>query len=253
VPDEANNGTQNVAIYRMASAPPVFSGTATGGLAFFQAGAPSATPMPCAVSFETGEWVGVLGACGTATMLNSYATPVGPFASSVLGAPTTLTRMLTQTNLVTSQGTAAYSAETAAALSRVILGVSACTSVAYGTGSPSGLGPAAPTLRTGTLPFLGSTATMIVNNQDANMIGLVAVGSGRANLPTPFGTVLLGSIGGTDVIPILPLNIGDNSYSFTVPNNPALNGAGPFNWQNANLAPGGQFALSNGLEWFLAP
>ncbi|HEX5054554.1 MAG TPA: PKD domain-containing protein [Planctomycetota bacterium] len=255
VPDETAFGVQNVALYRLAGAPPVFSASATGGLEFYQGGAPSGTPIPCAVSFEAGEYVGVLGACGTATSLrNSYGTPAGPYASSVLGSPMTLTRFLSQTNIVAVNGTGAYSQEPAAAISRVILGVSACTSIAYGAGSPSGAGPAAPVLKTGALPCLGATAVMIVENQDVNAIGLMAIGVGRASVPTPLGTVLLGSI---DVIDVMNggalLNIGSNSYSFNVPNVPALNGTGPYNWQNANLlVPSGQIALSNGLEWFLA-
>ncbi len=255
VPDESNHGLQNIAIYRMAAGAPTFPTTASGGLQFLSVGSPSTTAVTCAVSFDPGEFVGVLGACGDATtMRNSYATPVGPYASSVLGSPTTLTRFLTQTNIVTANGTGAYSQELAGALSRVFLGVSSCTSVPYGAGSPSGLGPVAPTLRTGTLPFLGSNATMIVNNQDALAIGVMAVGTGRANLPFPgIGTILLGTLDATFVMPTVPLAVGDNTFTFPIPNNPALNGAGPLNWQNANInLPNGEFALSNGLEWYLA-
>lgn len=253
VPDEAATGLQNIAIYRLAGAPPIYPGTATGGLDFFQVGAPSSARVACALSFEAGEWVGVLGACGNVVMVQSYGGgPVGPFASSVLGMPAPLTQLRAQANIALSQGANSYSSDPASVISRVILGVSACTSIAYGAGTPSGLGPPAPALRTGTLPLLGSTATILVDNQDLNAIGVLAVGSGRANLPTPLGTELVATIGAVGLIPVLPLGIGSNTFSFVVPNDAALQGQGPFNWQDANLTPSGQVALSNGLEWFLA-
>ncbi|MBL8756263.1 MAG: PKD domain-containing protein [Planctomycetes bacterium] len=244
---------QNVGIYRLTAAPPVYSATATGGLELAALTQPAGVPIPCAVSFDAGEWVGVLGACGTTTMRNSYGTPTGSYASSVLGVPTTLTRFGTQFNINTTGANHPYWQEPTGAISRVILGVSACTSVPYGTGTPSGLGPVAPTLRNGTLPFIGTNATMIVNNQDVAAIGVMAVGTGRANLPVPgIGTILLGTLDATFVMPTLPLAIGDNAFTFAIPNNPALNGAGPLNWQNANInLPNGEFALSNALEWYL--
>lgn len=253
VPDESAHGLQNVALYRLAGAPPPFPGTASGGLEFFQAGTPSGSPIPCAVSFDAGEFVGVIGACGDATtMRSSYGTPAGPFASSVLGQPTTLTRFLTQTNIVTAMGTGAYSEEVAGAVGRVILGVSGCTSLPYGTGSPSGVGPPAPVLTTTSLPFVGSTAVLTVDNQDANAIGFLVVGFGRANTPTPFGTLLVSNIGATLLMNGgAPLNIGPNNHSFPVPNSPIFIGFGPVNWQNGNLLLTGQVATSNGQEWFL--
>jgi hypothetical protein len=244
---------QNVGIFRLTAAPPVYSATGTGGLEFEALNQPANVPIPVALSFDAGQWVGVLGACGTTTMRNSYGTPVGPFASSVLGVPTTLTRFGTQFNINTTGANHPYWQEPTGAISRVILGVSACTSVPYGTGTPSGLGPVAPTLRNGTLPFIGTNATIIVNNQDAVAVGVMAVGTGRANLPIPgIGTILLGTLDATVVMPSIPMVIGDNPFTFAIPNNPALNGAGPINWQNANInLPNGEFALSNALEWFL--
>ncbi|MBK9386243.1 MAG: PKD domain-containing protein [Planctomycetes bacterium] len=255
VPDETGHGLQNVAIYRLAGPVPAFSATASGGLEFYSVGQPSAAPIPCAVSFEAGEWVGVLGACGDAsTMRNSYGTPAGPFVSSIFGSPTTLFRMLTQTNLVTSGGTAPYSSENAAALSRVELGISNSTGLSYGAGTASGSGNAAPTLRTTALPRLGTTAELTVTQQD-NAIGILLLALGRGNLPLPFGTLLIDPLsyqlsitlnGGT------PMNIGATVQQFPVPNDPVLNGAGPVTFQNVNLVPGSpnELSLSNGQEWF---
>ena len=48
------------------------------------------------------------------------------------------------------------------------------------------------------------------------------------------------------------LGPGSYAYTFAVPNNPALVGFGPLNWQAASLVvPTGEFALSNGSEWWL--
>ncbi len=255
VPDESNHGLQNVAIYRLAAAPPAFSGSATGGLEFYSVGQSSALPVACAVSFEAGEWVGVLGACGDAsTMRNSYGTPAGPFQSSIFGAPTTLYRMLTQTNLVTSGGTAPYSSENAAALSRVELGISNATGIAYGAGTPSGSGNPAPTLRTTALPRLGTTAELTVTQQDS-AFGVLLLALGRSNLPLPFGTLLVDPLSYQLSFTLnngAPLNVGDTAQIFPVPNDPVLNGAGPVTFQNVNLVPGSpnQLSLSNGQEWF---
>ncbi|HEU4420095.1 MAG TPA: PKD domain-containing protein, partial [Planctomycetota bacterium] len=185
VPDETSNGTQNVAIFRLAAAPPVYATTATGGLEFVSLSQPSASPIPCAVSFDAGEFVGVLGACGTTTMQNSYATPVGPFASSVLGQSTTLTRFGTQFNINTSGPNQAYWQEPAAAISRVVLGVTACAAIPYGTGSPSGLGPVAPTMRATALPFVGQTAVHSVTQNDALVLQIMVGGFGRLAIPLP--------------------------------------------------------------------
>ncbi len=102
VPDESRNGTQNVEVKRMAAAPPAYPASATGGEVFYANNVPSYQIIPCNLPFQAGDVIGIIGACGTATMHNSYGTPAGPFASSIAGNPVTLTRMGTQTNLNTS-------------------------------------------------------------------------------------------------------------------------------------------------------
>jgi PKD repeat protein len=249
VPDEFGHGQQNVAVYRLPS------GTATtGGLEFASIGLPSAQNIPCVVSFDAGEYVGVLGACGDTTMMhNSYGTPNTPYPSTVLGQPTTLYRFLSQTNLVTTNGNAAYQMASSAQLARVEIAVTPCVGIPYGVGSPSTQAQA-PILSTTALPFLGSTAELTVENFDSNAIGVIAVGIGRANVPTPIGTVLLNNLAGTAAINGGALmNPGSYTFSFAIPNNPALQGFGPVNWQAASLITGSnEFALSNGNEWWLA-
>lgn len=254
VPDEANMGTQNVAIFRMAGPAPTFSATATGGLEFFASNQPSNTNLPCVVSFDAGEHVGVLGSCGTTSGRTSYATPAGPFASSVLGVPCTLTRFGTQYNLFT-QGPAfnyPYWQEVGGAIGRVFLGVTPCAGIPYGAGSPSGAGPAAPTMKCTALPFIGQTATLEVTQNDTNVLSFIVAGFGRASLPSPFGTILINTIVAANVMNgAAVVGPGTYSYTFGVPNDPSFVGLS-INWQNANLlVASGQVSLSNGNEFWL--
>jgi len=118
VPDETGDGTQNVEVFIMSSAPPAFSATATGGSVFYANNQPSANIIPTSITVNPGDWVGVLGACGTSTMRNSYG-PTGTFTSSILGTPVDLNRFITQTNLNTSGGNQPYSANDGGNLGRV--------------------------------------------------------------------------------------------------------------------------------------
>jgi PKD repeat protein len=252
VPDETANGTQNVAIYRLAGVPPVYTATASGGLEFVALNQPSATPIPCAVSFDVGEYVGVLGACGTTTMYSSYANTSVPYASSVLGQACTLARFITQFNINTSGANQPYS-QASGSLSRVVLGVTACAAIPYCVGSPSGLGPAAPTMRATALPFVGQTAVHSVTQNDALVLQLMVGGFGRLAFPLPpFGTICVGSL---DLIDVMnggaPVGPGTTTWSFAVPNLPSLVGVS-INWQNANLViPTGEWSMSNGIEWWI--
>jgi len=138
VPDETNNGIQNVEIIDFGlTAPPVYAATATGTQLFYSVGQPSANILPCSVSCVAGNYYGVLGSCGTTTMYNSYATPAGPFASNVLGTPMTITRFGTQFNINTTGGNHPCWTEPGGAISRVELyvgGPGYASATPYGTG-----------------------------------------------------------------------------------------------------------------------
>jgi len=104
------------------------------------------------------------------------------------------------------------------------------------------------------LPFVGQTATLVIDQQDSNVLGFVAAGFGRANQPTPFGTVLVNNpIFTAPLNGGAPIGPGTQTYNLAVPNNPALTGVGPINWQNVNLIPAtGTFSMSNANEWILS-
>ena len=104
VPDESQQGVQSVEIDRIECFPPPFPGTAQASQLFHASNQPSANIVPCCILVQTGDFIGVLGACGTTTMFTSVAQPQLPFASAILGQPVTLTAILTPTNLSTTAG-----------------------------------------------------------------------------------------------------------------------------------------------------
>ncbi len=131
VPDETNHGLQNVAVYKLAGQP---TGSQTGGLQLYMGGIASNQVIPANISFQANDWVGILGACGDSSMMhNSYGT--GPFQSSVLGQPTTITRFITQTNIVQTQGAGAYS-PSGGSVARVEVYVNGVTLQGSGSGTP---------------------------------------------------------------------------------------------------------------------
>lgn len=137
VPDESSQGTQTVEVMRLPSTPPAYPGTITGTQLFYSTGQPSANIIPVAIPVAPNDFIGILGCCGS-TAANSYATPNGPFVSSIFGNPVTLTRLLTQTNLPTTGGNQPVSQEAAFQIARVEVYIAPAagfaSSVPYGTG-----------------------------------------------------------------------------------------------------------------------
>ena len=135
VPDESKNGKQNVCLYKHTSAPPAYTGTAPLTPLFSKFGEPSSAVIPCSVSYRTGEWFIVIGACGDSTQLkNSYGTS-GVFQSNVLGVPTSLWRCGIQSNIITTAPPHPVWSENAGSPSRVEVYVSSGASIiGAGTG-----------------------------------------------------------------------------------------------------------------------
>jgi hypothetical protein len=118
VPDETGHGLQNVEVYKLASQPPEYGESASGGQVFYKTGVPSGEIIATDLSFSAGDYVGILGAAGDASVMhNSYGN--GPFSSDVLGHPVVLERFLTQSNIVSTGGNQAYSSEQGGSIARV--------------------------------------------------------------------------------------------------------------------------------------
>lgn len=118
VPNETNQTIQNVEVFNMPAAPPVWPASASGGQVFYSVNQPAGQIIPTSIPVQTGDIIGVLGACGTTMMANSQGT-VGPFASSILGMPVNLERFLTQTNINVAGGNQPYSQEPGVPVVRV--------------------------------------------------------------------------------------------------------------------------------------
>jgi hypothetical protein len=118
VPTSAGSGSQYIQLVKFTSAgPPSYSASTTAftTLAFIQH-APNGVINPVNISISTGDIIGVLGQ--DSLNHNSYATPTGPYTSSINGSSVTLTRMLYQGQL-RSGAAGPISQETSAALARV--------------------------------------------------------------------------------------------------------------------------------------
>jgi hypothetical protein len=249
VPDEMKHGLQNVEVFKMTAAPPAFPATVTGGQVFYRAGVPSDQIIPCALPFQAGEWFGVLGGCGDqSTMHSSYGTADPP--SNVLGNPITLTRLLTQTNIVTTGGiNTPYSGSPGGQISRVEVYVAGqSTAIGYGAGAAVGSVPA-PTLATTALPILGKTATLSLTQGHAtNQAGIVVLGRGRVSIPMLQGNLLVNPAF-LLLFPMPPLSVGATPLNFTLPNNSALVGATVDFQGFVIVLP--DVAMTNGMEWWL--
>lgn len=236
VPDETKNGLQNVAVYRLTAKPPAYSATVASPPIFYQEAIPSSTVIQVnpPLIFQPGEWFGVIGACGNATTTQTSYAASGPFTSNVLGQPITIYRLLMQANLVATKGNFALSSEDAFNVGRVKIFVA-------GQRAP------APVLATTALPVLGTTAALsLLPNDSTASAGLVILGARRSQTPTPFGELLVAP---PFYFTFLVAGAG-GAVNLPVPNNQALLGAGPLDFQGFFVLPQG-FATSNGTEWFL--
>ncbi|MBI5853123.1 MAG: hypothetical protein HZB39_19100 [Planctomycetes bacterium] len=252
VPNEAGLTLQNAAIYRLASAPPFAPATLVSQPSFLALGVPAGVeiPVPFALSFAAGDYVGVLGAMGDATTtVNSYGT--APFATTLLGAPLVLGRLSADVNLVASNGIAPLATGTGP-LGRVELAVTPAIASTYGAGTASGSGAPAPSLAPGSAPMLGTNGVLRITQSDGNAFGAMLGAFARGLLPTPFGDVLVDPV---TLFPldIGPLPIGTSTTSVPIPNVLSLQGAGPVVWQAVIVAPGSPnlLSLSNAVEWYL--
>jgi hypothetical protein len=248
VPDESNQGTYQVALYKMTAAPPAWSGSRAETAVAFATGVKSGDryALKTPVLYTKGEWFGVLGSCG-AVSANSYGGANVP--STVLGVAVTLQRFLTQTALGTT-GNVLVSNENAGAIARVRVyigggGSSGATGCAASNGTPR-------LMLCDTNPALiGKSFGLNMNSGGAtNSGGLLAVGGGKVD-------IVVGGFGRLCVLPILlilPYGTGaiaagpaGTDMLIPIPNDNSLIGVSlPF--QGALKTTTGGIPLTNGFE-----
>ncbi|MCZ7556426.1 MAG: T9SS type A sorting domain-containing protein [Bacteroidia bacterium] len=99
VPTDIGTTPQNVQIIRFAAGPPPVYATSTNAHTTLGlwTNVNTTTIIPCNIDIKSGDYIAIFGTRNNGTnMNNSYATPAGPFNSSILGYPVTLTRMVYQ-------------------------------------------------------------------------------------------------------------------------------------------------------------
>jgi len=136
VPDEKKHGKQNVCLFKHTAAPPPFSQVVNLNAVFTKLGEPSASIIPCAVSYTKGDWFIVIGACGDSTIMHNSYGPSGCYNSNVLGQPVSLCRCGTQYNLVSRVPPYPIFSENGGPISRVEVYVASVKLVGSGTGRP---------------------------------------------------------------------------------------------------------------------
>ncbi|MEM9875776.1 MAG: hypothetical protein AAF928_12835 [Myxococcota bacterium] len=91
---------QNIEVVRFTGGPPPnFSMTTTSYVSLFYTNSDtSSNYIPVSIPVQAGDIIGILGARGTTTMRNSYGTTT-TYATTILGQPVTLTRLIYQGGL----------------------------------------------------------------------------------------------------------------------------------------------------------
>jgi hypothetical protein len=246
VPDEMNAGAQVVALYRMTAPPPQYSASVPVTPVFYAAASNvDVIPVTPPVIYQQGDWVGVLGAAGTAnaTLRNSYG--AGNYTSRVLNNPITLLRFLMQANIGNNMGVGNVSAEGTASIARVRMFVAGQgEAVTYGTGA----GLNALLVSDPNPPSIGYNAGFTVRPATGtNIGGVLVIGTARANLPTPWGTLLVNPPFLTAISLPGPIPIGGLPITTMIPNDPSLSGA-VLTFQ-AGIVDMSVVGLTNGLQW----
>jgi hypothetical protein len=144
VPNEASQPFQVIEFIDLgASPPPAYPTTVVGTQLFYDNSSAGGSTIATSVPIVSGNYYGVLGACtasiGNTTSYNSYGTPAGAFASSILGIPTTLTRFGTQFGIAAGGNNPVWQ-EPAGQISRVELTIIPSGSGTIATNTTLGAG-----------------------------------------------------------------------------------------------------------------
>ena len=191
VPNEGVQPFQVVEVIDLGTTPPpAYPGTVNGTQLFYDNSSAGGSLIPTAIPCVSGNYYGILGACtpgvGSSTSYNSYGTPAGVFASSILGIPTTLTRFGTQFGIGAGGNQACWS-EVAGQISRVDV---------YVAGSGGGTIATNTTLGAGCGQVNGSFFEAFANTAAVDLSNLTLTW-----LNTGTGYTVVNSIAGTFVPP----------------------------------------------------
>ena len=243
VADEMNTGRQNVALYRLSAEPPQEPRTVPGTPVFFASMTTyGLVPVLPPVTYQTGEWVGVLGICGFPTERTYSNTGVASFASRVLNHPITLTHLAMRVNIANTQGVGPLAVGTVGN-GRVRMFVTGQgKAVTYGDSSGQDwLAVADPRP-----PSINQMAEFQLNaGSESNLGGTILVSQTRASTVTPFGTLLVGPAF-LLALPVPPV-FRSVPITFRLPNDTnLLNTVLTF---QGGLVTNGALTLTNGLEW----
>ena len=88
VPTDIGTTAQNVQIIKFAAGPPPVYATSTNAHTTLGlwTNVNTTTMIPCNINIKAGDYIAVFGTRASGTnMANSYATPAGPYVSSILG------------------------------------------------------------------------------------------------------------------------------------------------------------------------
>ncbi len=250
VPDESEQGTQTVALYRLAQKPPRYFASVLAAPIYFATGKSREILKPTRpLRFAKGEWLVVLGSCGgSSTQVSSYGANLSQ--SSVLGHRVTLERVFLQKNLPASKGIGQLSSNGSNPLARVRVFVEGgARADAYGQGSGYLPLPTLAPIDTAP-PRLGQRAGLRVTAlRPREPFGVLLIASGRDQVATPLGKILVKAP--LLDLQLLPTTIPQKgmTLSLALPKAPALAGMRVNLQLLAVRDP--DYALSNGLEWRL--
>jgi PKD repeat protein len=217
VPNEASKPEQSVWFFTYpGTTPPSSYAVTAADTKFFGTGPTTAALVPTTpIVIQQGTWCGVFGAChdpNSTTMENSYSASATNHPTTILGAPTVLTRLLFQNPLVGANGTGSVSTATSGQIGRVELGI------------PGNLQTTIPTLdASGDTPYFGANPqldmTAAIPGAQAGLL-FGSLNKLPVSVGTPFGGLLL--VPSFQFIFVVPNGTG--SIQLPIPNDKKLRG-----------------------------
>lgn len=183
VPTDVGTGDQWMQVIRTTAAPPAFSASTTGTTLAYIQGVAGTSTVAVNIAVSSGEFICILGgrAASATTLSMSYATPAGPYNTTIAGQAVTITRLVYQASI---QGAAAgaISSESGGSLARVemyyITGPGLAVSATAGTAQSV----FADSTGSGGNGIAAATFTVAANSQGTaqlNSISIAASGTGN--------------------------------------------------------------------------